>query len=86
MSEPILDATHPRLAAPYERRDIEALMARYGSPLVMIDCDVVRAQYNALAAALPGVDLHYALKPLPERCVVDTLKDLGSYFDLATSG
>jgi ornithine decarboxylase len=86
MSEPILDATRPRLSAPYDRRAIEALMARYGSPLVMIDCDVVRAQYRALSAALPGVDLHYALKPLPERCVVDTLKEMGSYFDLATSG
>jgi ornithine decarboxylase len=86
MSDPTLDATRPRMSAPYDRWAIEALMARYGSPLVMIDCDVVRAQYRALAEALPGVDLHYALKPLPERCVVEVLRDLGSYFDLATSG
>jgi ornithine decarboxylase len=86
MAEKLLDSTLPRLRAPYERREIEALMARHGSPLVMIDCDVVRSQYQALAAALPGVELHYALKPLPERCVVETLRDLGASFDLATSG
>jgi ornithine decarboxylase len=86
MSEQILDAANPRLKAPYERQALEALIARYGSPLVMVDCDVIRAQYQALAAALPGVDLHYALKPLPERCVVNTLKDMGGFFDLATNG
>ncbi|MEI6457701.1 MAG: type III PLP-dependent enzyme [Pseudomonadota bacterium] len=86
MSESILDATNPRLPAPYERHALEALLARHGSPLLMIDCDVIRAQYRALAAALPGVDLHYALKPLPERSVVATLKEMGGFFDLATSG
>jgi ornithine decarboxylase len=86
MSDQILDATNPRLQAPYDRRGLEALMARFGSPLVVIDCDIVRAQFHALSEALPGVDLHYALKPLPERCVVDTLKALGGFFDLATNG
>ena len=39
-------------------------MATYGSPLLIIDCERVRAQYRRLQKALPGVDLHYALKPL----------------------
>lgn len=81
-----LTSNSPRLCAPYERRAVEALMARFGSPLLVIDCNVIRAQYRALAEALPGVDLHYALKPLPERCAVETLRDLGAGFDLATSG
>ncbi|MBM5811294.1 MAG: type III PLP-dependent enzyme [Gammaproteobacteria bacterium] len=63
-----------------------ALVARFGSPLLVIDCAVVRRQYRALAAALPGVDLHYALKPLPEAAVVRALAEEGSWFDLATSG
>jgi ornithine decarboxylase len=75
-----------RMHAPYARADIEALVARHGSPLMIVDCDRIRAQYRALAAALPGVDLHYALKPLPDAAVVAALKGEGAFFDLASSG
>ena len=75
-----------RLTAPYARPELEALVARYGSPLMLVDCDVIRAQYRRLQAALPGVDLHYALKPLPDPAVVAALKGIGGYFDLASSG
>lgn len=75
-----------RLGHPYEAAALAALVARFGSPLLVIDCAVVRRQYRALAAALPGVDLHYALKPLPEASVVRVLAEEGSWFDLATSG
>ena len=43
-------------------------------------------QYRRLAAALPGVDLYYALKPLPHSSVIATLNALGAFFDLATNG
>ena len=76
----------PRLVAPYARADLEALVARYGSPLLIIDCDVIRDRYRRLQAALPGVQLHYALKPLPDAAVVAALKGIGAYFDLATGG
>jgi ornithine decarboxylase len=75
-----------RLTAPYPRAALEALVARHGSPLMIVDCERVRVQYRALAAALPGVDLHYALKPLPEPAVVAALKREGAFFDLASSG
>ena len=74
------------LAAPYAPAAIEALAAQFGSPLFVIDCEQLRQQYRALAAALPGVDLHYALKPLPDRTVVQVLAREGSWFDLATNG
>ena len=45
-------------------------MAEFGSPLLIIDCQRVREQYRKLHKALPGVDLHYALKPLPHPAVV----------------
>ena len=78
--------TTERMVAPYTPLELESLVARYGSPLMIIDCDIIRAQYRALQAALPGVDLHYALKPFPELAVVKTLNDLGCFFDLASSG
>ena len=75
-----------RLPAPYEPTALKVLAGRFGSPLFLIDCDLVRRQYRALAAALPGVDLHYALKPLPQASVVKALAREGAWFDLATNG
>ncbi|MSQ92414.1 MAG: type III PLP-dependent enzyme [Gammaproteobacteria bacterium] len=75
-----------RLAAPYTEQALTALAARFSSPLLFIDCNVIRRQYRALASALPGVDLHYALKPLPDLNVVKVLAGEGAWFDLATNG
>jgi ornithine decarboxylase len=71
---------------PFSRDAIQHLVARYGSPLLIIDAERVRRQYRRLAAALPGVDLHYALKPLPHSSVIATLSAEGAFFDLATNG
>lgn len=79
-------AKAPSLSRPYAPDDLARLVRDFGSPLLAVDCDVVRAQYRRLAAALPGVELHYALKPLPERAVVEVLAREGASFDLATNG
>jgi ornithine decarboxylase len=71
---------------PFSHESIKHLVGRYGSPLFVIDAERVRRQYRRLAAALPGVDLHYALKPLPHASVITTLNAEGAYFDLATNG
>src|ERR1700722_17615210 len=71
---------------PFARESIRHLVSRYGSPLFVIDAERVRGQYRRLAAALPGVDLHYALKPLPHSSVINTLHAEGAFFDLATNG
>jgi ornithine decarboxylase len=54
--------------------------------LFVIDAQRVRRQYRRLAAALPGVDLYYALKPLPHSSLITTLDAEGAFFDLATNG
>ncbi|MDH5423759.1 MAG: type III PLP-dependent enzyme [Gammaproteobacteria bacterium] len=69
-----------------EIQHIESIVAIHGSPLMLIDCDVIRAQYRSLKNALPNVDLHFALKPLPHASVVSTLLEEGACFDLASSG
>ena len=71
---------------PFERKHIERLVREFGSPLLIIDCDRVRRQYHQLQRALPGVDLHYALKPLPHPAVVSTIVGEGGFLDLATTG
>ena len=71
---------------PFAPESIRHLVARYGSPLFVIDAERVRRQYRRLAAALPGVAIHYALKPLPHASVINTLNAEGARFDLATNG
>src|SRR5579862_6397384 len=71
---------------PFARESIEALVKRYGAPLFLIDAARVRTQYQSLAAALPRVELFYAVKCLPHASVVATLRDAGASFDLATNG
>lgn len=67
-------------------QEIEQLVAQYGAPLMVLDCEAIRRQYQALKNALPNVTLHFALKPLPVAAVVRTLLAEGASFDLATSG
>ena len=71
---------------PFKPAEIKRLVAEFGSPLLIIDCQRVREQYRKLHKALPGVDLHYALKPLPHPSVVETIVELGGWLDLATTG
>jgi len=67
-------------------RQLAALAAEHGTPLLVLDCAAIRAQYRSLTAALPGVSLFYALKPMPHPAVVATLHELGAGFDVATTG
>ena len=71
---------------PFTAPEIRRLVAEFGSPLLIIDCQRVRDQYRKLHRALPGVDLHYALKPLPHPAVVETIVELDGWLDLATTG
>jgi ornithine decarboxylase len=85
MLEPLAPELDPALD-PFCADAVRRLVARYGSPLLIVDVERVRRQYRRLAAALPGVDLYYALKPLPQAGVINTLHALGAHFDLATNG
>jgi ornithine decarboxylase len=62
------------------------LICEHGSPLLVLDVQRVREQYYALQQALPGVQLHYALKSFPDRAIVSLLAHMGAGFDLASSG
>src|ERR1700722_16120640 len=75
-----------RFVDPFEPTQIRRLVAEFGSPLLIIDCERVRVQLHKLAKALPKVDLHYALKPLPHPAVVQVVMQEGGYLDLATTG
>jgi len=65
---------------------VRALAAEHGTPLLLLSTQVARRQYRALAHALPEVDVHYSMKPLPHPAVVQGLRDEGAGFDLASAG
>ena len=79
-------ARRTRFIDPFQPAEIRRLVKEFGSPLLILDCERVRVQYRKLKKALPGVDLHYALKPMPHPSVVNTIVEEGGFLDLATTG
>ncbi|MDH5485230.1 MAG: type III PLP-dependent enzyme [Gammaproteobacteria bacterium] len=66
--------------------EIQQLAEQHGAPLLVLDCARLQQQYDDLQAALPGVEFFYAVKALPNDAVINTLKQLGAGFDIASSG
>ncbi len=56
------------------------------TPCIVLDLDTVRAQYRALQACFPSVDIYYAVKANPAAEVIVALAALGAHFDLASEG
>ena len=54
------------------------------TPCLVVDLDVVRERYEALTEALPLAKVHYAVKANPAREVIETLRDQGANFDVAS--
>ncbi|WP_425502572.1 type III PLP-dependent enzyme [Roseospira goensis] len=66
-------------------RKIAAVLAeRPATPCLVVDLDVVEANYHALRAALPEAAVYYAVKANPAPPLVARLVALGSSFDTAS--
>lgn len=74
------------IASPVAGYDWTDLVKEYGTPLLVLDCEVLRNQYRRLKRALPKVDLYFAIKALPNETVVNVLHREGCHFDIATQG
>lgn len=57
---------------------------RRTTPYLALDPTVVERRFHALAAALPGAEVHYAVKANPHPAVLEALVGCGSRFDVAT--
>jgi len=64
----------------------QQMVQQHGSPLLILDCDQMIKQFNALSKSLPNVKLFYSIKALPHPAAIQTLDALGAGFDIATSG
>lgn len=57
---------------------------REDGPCVVVDLDVVRANYAAFSRALPDTRVFYAVKANPDAAILKALAELGSCFDTAS--
>jgi len=62
-----------------------ALADRHGTPLLVLQPQMVARRYRELAARLSGFRLHYAVKACPHPIVLSTIAICGGSFDVATN-
>jgi ornithine decarboxylase len=73
-------------ASPAEMEYYEGLVAKHGSPLLVISRSKLIQQYQSLRHYLPGVSLYYAIKAFPHPDVIRVLAEQGCNFDVASEG
>jgi ornithine decarboxylase len=65
-------------------RQLQAIAREHGTPVVVIDHDVIRDNYAKFKRHLPKVQAYYAVKANPEPAIVRTLYKAGASFDVAS--
>ena len=78
-----MSATAPA-AATAGGQPTEAAPRRAATPYLRLDVANAVARFRRLAAALPGTDIHYAVKANPEPALLAALHAAGSKFDVAS--
>jgi ornithine decarboxylase len=69
-----------------ERQYYQDLVAKYGSPLLVISRRALIHQYQELKRQLPGVSIYYAIKAFPQIEALNVLAEQGCNFDVASEG
>jgi ornithine decarboxylase len=62
------------------------LAAKHGTPLLVLSKQTLRKSYRSLKAAIPGVDIYYAVKSNAYPEILKTLQSEGAFFDVCTNG
>jgi len=65
-------------------RQLQSLARQHGTPLVVIDHDLLRRNYASFKKHLPKVQGYYAVKANAEPAIVRTLYKAGASFDVAS--
>jgi ornithine decarboxylase len=66
------------------KKTLEQLAREHGTPLLVIDHEVIRKNYNEFRKNLPRVQVYYAVKANPAPEIIRTLYDLKASFDVAS--
>ncbi len=65
-------------------RHLQSIARRHGTPVVVIDHDIIRRNYAAFKKHLPRVQAYYAVKANPAPEIIRTLYQAGASFDVAS--
>ena len=65
-------------------KQLQAIALEHGTPVVVVDHDIIRQSYAAFRKHLPKVQAYYAVKANPEPAIVRTLYEAGASFDVAS--
>jgi ornithine decarboxylase len=65
-------------------KQLQALAREHGTPLVVVDHDIIRRNYAEFRRHLPQVQAYYAVKANPAPEIVRTLYKAGASFDVAS--
>jgi ornithine decarboxylase len=65
-------------------KQLQQLAKKHGTPIVVVDHEVLRRNYATFKKYLPRVQAYYAVKAFPDPEVVKTLFNAGSSFDVAS--
>ena len=65
-------------------KQLQSIARKHGTPLVIIDHDVIRKNYAEFKKHLPKVQAYYAVKANPAPEIVRTLYKAGASFDVAS--
>src|ERR1035441_413259 len=60
------------------------LAKQHGTPLVVVDHNVLRANYEQFRTLLPRVQIYYSVKANSDPAIVQTFYDAGASFDVAS--
>jgi ornithine decarboxylase len=63
---------------------LQSIVRKHGTPVVIIDHDVIRQNYATFKKHLPKVQAYYAVKANAEPAIVRTLYRAGASFDVAS--
>lgn len=67
------------------KQKLKKLAQKYGTPILIIDHDIIRDNYRKLRKYLPRVGIYFAVKANPEPQIIKTLYPLNSGYDVASS-
>src|SRR5437764_2774966 len=65
-------------------RQLQSIAREYGTPVVVIDHNIIRANYASFKKHLPKVQAYFAVKANAEPAIVRTLYKAGASFDVAS--
>ena len=66
------------------KKQLQEIARKEGTPVVVIDHNVLRANYKAFHLHLPRVQTYYAVKANPDPAIVRSLYKIGASFDVAS--